>query len=87
MQKSGTSFCVPGPVSLLNELFTVWDPEIGRTNPSEHKHLKLSRSLTRGVIDRDLKLSTEELEYVQAIIFFPFLFLTRCISSFLPCHV
>ncbi|CAO2187730.1 unnamed protein product [Urochloa humidicola] len=71
-QESGTSFYVPGPVSLLNELVTVWDPELGRTNPSEHKHLKISRSLTRGIIDRDLKPSTEEeLEILQRIIKFP----------------
>jgi phosphatidylinositol 3-kinase len=38
----------------------VWDPELGRTNPSEHKQLKLARSLTRGIIDRDLKPSSNE---------------------------
>ena len=59
-QESGANFYAPTPVSLSNELVTVWDPELGRTNPSEHKQLKLARSLTRGIIDKDLKPSSNE---------------------------
>ncbi|RWW50979.1 hypothetical protein BHE74_00042717 [Ensete ventricosum] len=59
-QESGANFFAPSPVSSTNELVTVWDPEVGRTNPSEHKQLKLARSLTRGIIDRDLKPSVIE---------------------------
>ncbi|KAL6644171.1 hypothetical protein ACP70R_015779 [Stipagrostis hirtigluma subsp. patula] len=70
-QESGENFYVPAPVSLPNELVTVWDPEVGRTNPSEHKQLKLARSLTRGVIDRDLKPSSDERKLLQTIIKFP----------------
>lgn len=51
---------VPTSVTSTNELVTVWDPEVGRKNPSEHKQLKLARSLTRGIIDRDLKPSNSE---------------------------
>nr|VDD08765.1 unnamed protein product [Brassica oleracea] len=47
-QKSGAKFV------------TVWDTELGKFNPSEHKQLKLARSLDRGIIDRDLKPSNAE---------------------------
>nr|CAB3482560.1 unnamed protein product [Digitaria exilis] len=70
-QESGTNFYAPAPVSLSNELVTVWDPELGRTNPSEHKQLKLARSLTRGIVDRDLKPSSNERKLLQTIIKFP----------------
>lgn len=70
-QESGANFYAPAPVSLSNELVTVWDPELGRTNPSEHKQLKLARSLTRGIIDRDLKPSVNERKLLQRIIKFP----------------
>ncbi|XP_062191805.1 phosphatidylinositol 3-kinase, root isoform-like isoform X2 [Phragmites australis] len=70
-QESGTNFYAPAPVSLSNELVTVWDPELGRTNPSEHKQLKLSRSLTRGIVDKDLKPSSNERKLLQTIIKFP----------------
>jgi len=68
-QESGANFYIPAPVSLSNELVTVWDPELGRTNPSEHKQLKLARSLTRGIVDRDLKPSSNERKYVQVVFF------------------
>ncbi|VAI27506.1 unnamed protein product [Triticum turgidum subsp. durum] len=67
-QESGANFYAPTPVSLSNELVTVWDPELGRTNPSEHKQLKLARSLTRGIIDKDLKPSSNERKSLQRII-------------------
>ncbi|XP_044949205.1 phosphatidylinositol 3-kinase, root isoform [Hordeum vulgare subsp. vulgare] len=67
-QESGANFYAPTPVSLSNELVTVWDPELGRTNPSEHKQLKLARSLTRGIIDKDLKPSSNERKSLQKII-------------------
>ncbi|CAL5003099.1 unnamed protein product [Urochloa decumbens] len=70
-QESGANFYIPAPVSLSNELVTVWDPELGRTNPSEHKQLKLARSLTRGIVDRDLKPSSKERKLLQTIIKFP----------------
>ncbi|AQK52132.1 Phosphatidylinositol 3-kinase VPS34 [Zea mays] len=70
-QESGANFYTPAPVSLSNELVTVWDPELGRTNPSEHKQLKLARSLTRGIVDRDLKPSSNERKLLQTIIKFP----------------
>ncbi|GJN36589.1 hypothetical protein PR202_gb25465 [Eleusine coracana subsp. coracana] len=70
-QESGANFYAPTPVSLSNELVTVWDPELGRTNPSEHKQLKLARSLTRGIVDRDLKPSSNERKLLQTIIKFP----------------
>ncbi|KAK1320919.1 hypothetical protein QJS10_CPA03g00525 [Acorus calamus] len=59
-QESDVKSFSASPVSPTNELVVVWDPEVGRVNPSEHKQLKLARSLTRGIIDRDLKPSSNE---------------------------
>lgn len=41
---------------------------MGRDNPAELKAQKLARSLTRGVIDRDLKPDTEERRQIAAIL-------------------
>ncbi|KAI3937878.1 hypothetical protein MKW92_004481 [Papaver armeniacum] len=49
----------------------LWDPEVGRINPSEHKQLKLARSLTRGIIDRDLKPSINERKSIQKVLKYP----------------
>ncbi|KAL6660884.1 hypothetical protein ACP70R_000268 [Stipagrostis hirtigluma subsp. patula] len=48
-----------------------WTWGLGQTNPSEHKQLKLARSLTRGIVDRDLKPSSNERKLLQKIIKFP----------------
>ncbi|XP_020525808.1 phosphatidylinositol 3-kinase, root isoform isoform X2 [Amborella trichopoda] len=70
-QESGANFLCPSPVSSTNEIVIVWDPEVGRINPSEHKQLKLARSLTRGIIDRDLKPSSNERKAIQMILKYP----------------
>ncbi|KAJ6676742.1 PHOSPHATIDYLINOSITOL 3-KINASE CATALYTIC SUBUNIT TYPE 3 [Salix viminalis] len=70
-QESGANFLLPSPIASTNELVTVWDPEIGKTNPSEHKQLKLARSLSRGIIDRDLKPSSNERKSIQRILKYP----------------
>ncbi|XP_072999990.1 phosphatidylinositol 3-kinase, root isoform [Typha latifolia] len=70
-QESGANSFAPIPVSSTNELVTIWDPEVGRINPSEHKQLKLARSLTRGIIDRDLKPSSNERRSIQIILKYP----------------
>ncbi|KAH8493116.1 hypothetical protein Peur_072334 [Populus x canadensis] len=70
-QESGANFLLPSPIASSNELVTVWDPEIGKINPSEHKQLKLARSLTRGIIDRDLKPSSNERKSIQRILKYP----------------
>ncbi|KAJ4973014.1 hypothetical protein NE237_006188 [Protea cynaroides] len=70
-QESGANFFSPSPVSSTNELVTVWDPEVGRINPSEQKQLKLARSLTRGIIDKDLKPSSNERKSIQRILKYP----------------
>ncbi|ONK66305.1 uncharacterized protein A4U43_C06F6320 [Asparagus officinalis] len=70
-QESGANFLAPTFVSSTNELVTVWDPEVGRKNPSEHKQLKLARSLTRGIIDRDLKPSNSERKSIHRILKYP----------------
>ncbi|KAJ6765215.1 PHOSPHATIDYLINOSITOL 3-KINASE CATALYTIC SUBUNIT TYPE 3 [Salix koriyanagi] len=70
-QESGANFLLPSPIASTNELVTVWDPEIGKINPSEHKQLKLARSLTRGIIDRDLKPSINERKSIQRILKYP----------------
>ncbi|XP_024518652.1 phosphatidylinositol 3-kinase VPS34 [Selaginella moellendorffii] len=41
-------------------LCALWDTEIGRENPCEVKHFKLARSISRLVIDPDLKPSSKE---------------------------
>ena len=75
------------PISPSNELVIVWDPEVGRQNPSENKQLKLARSVTRGVIDRDLKPSSNEKKYVVSLYGVPFLILKAYSSllSYLSC--
>ncbi|KAM7484229.1 hypothetical protein LguiA_000238 [Lonicera macranthoides] len=70
-QESGANFLIPSPIASTNELVTVWDPEVGKINPSEHKQLKLARSLTRGIIDRDLKPSSNERKSIQRILKYP----------------
>ncbi|GLU21630.1 hypothetical protein SLE2022_377590 [Rubroshorea leprosula] len=70
-QESGANFLLPSPIASSNELVIVWDPELGRINPSEHKQLKLARSLTRGIIDRDLKPSSNERKIIQRILKYP----------------
>lgn len=70
-QEAGANFFSPSPVSSTNEIVTVWDPEVGRTNPSEHKQLKLARSLNRGIIDKDLKPSAIERRSIQRILKYP----------------
>ncbi|XP_010269374.1 PREDICTED: phosphatidylinositol 3-kinase, root isoform isoform X2 [Nelumbo nucifera] len=71
IKESGANFFSPLPVSSTNEIVTVWDPEVGRINPSEHKQIKLARSLTRGIIDRDLKPSSNERKSIQRILKYP----------------
>ncbi|CAK9182753.1 unnamed protein product [Ilex paraguariensis] len=70
-QESGANFLIPSPIASTNELVTVWDPEVGKVNPSEHKQLKLARSLTRGIIDKDLKPSISERKSIQRILKYP----------------
>ncbi|XP_073151220.1 phosphatidylinositol 3-kinase, root isoform isoform X1 [Henckelia pumila] len=70
-QESGANFLLPSPIASTNELVTVWDPEVGKMNPSEHKQLKLARSLNRGIIDRDLKPSSTERKSIQKIVKYP----------------
>ncbi|XP_038693251.1 phosphatidylinositol 3-kinase, root isoform-like isoform X1 [Tripterygium wilfordii] len=70
-QESGANFLLPSPITSTNELVIVWDPELGKINPSEHKQLKLARSLTRGIIDKDLKPSSNERKSIQRILKYP----------------
>ncbi|XP_059309314.1 phosphatidylinositol 3-kinase, root isoform isoform X2 [Lycium ferocissimum] len=70
-QESGANFLLPSPIASTNELVTVYDPEVGKINPSEHKQLKLARSLNRGIIDRDLKPSSTERKSIQRILKYP----------------
>ncbi|KAL7176613.1 hypothetical protein ACSBR2_030035 [Camellia fascicularis] len=69
--ESGANFLIPSPITTSNELVTVWDPEVGKINPSEHKQLKLARSLTCGIIDRDLKPRSSERKSIQRILKYP----------------
>eukprot|EP00200_Dunaliella_tertiolecta_P009890 CAMPEP_0202375868 /NCGR_PEP_ID=MMETSP1127-20130417/6472_1 /ASSEMBLY_ACC=CAM_ASM_000462 /TAXON_ID=3047 /ORGANISM="Dunaliella tertiolecta, Strain CCMP1320" /LENGTH=1054 /DNA_ID=CAMNT_0048973485 /DNA_START=2551 /DNA_END=5712 /DNA_ORIENTATION=+ len=49
-------------------IIVLHDPEVGRDNPAELKAQKLARSVTRGVIDRDLKPNGEERRRIAAIL-------------------
>nr|GEY03891.1 phosphatidylinositol 3-kinase, root isoform isoform X1 [Tanacetum cinerariifolium] len=71
LQESGPNLIIPASINSTNELVTVWDPEVGKINPSEHKQLKLARSLNRGIIDRDLKPSSTERKSIQRILKYP----------------
>ncbi|XP_056165510.1 phosphatidylinositol 3-kinase, root isoform isoform X2 [Syzygium oleosum] len=69
-QESGANF-LPPPIISTNELVIVSDPEMGRINPSEHKQLKLARSLTRGIIDKDLKPNSTQRKSIQKLLKYP----------------
>ncbi|KAI3817053.1 hypothetical protein L1987_10840 [Smallanthus sonchifolius] len=45
---------IPASITSTNDL-VVWDPEMGKINPSEHKQLKLVRSLNRELRARRVK--------------------------------
>ena len=45
--------------------------QIGRDNPAELKAQKLARSLTRGVIDRDLKPNSDERRKLTVVLKLP----------------
>lgn len=47
------------------------DPQVGWENPAELKAQKLARSLTRGIIDRDLKPNSEERRRIAAVLKLP----------------
>lgn len=70
-QEKGANLPIQAPILAANQLVLVWDPEVGKQNPSENKHLKLARSVTRGVIDRDLKPSSIERKEIQKILKYP----------------
>ncbi|KAH7428669.1 hypothetical protein KP509_09G010900 [Ceratopteris richardii] len=72
-QEEGTNPPIQAPILQSNQLVRILDPEAVRPNPnpSENKHLKLARSVTRGVIDRDLKPSSEERKEIQKILKYP----------------
>eukprot|EP00252_Welwitschia_mirabilis_P014030 TRINITY_DN31050_c0_g1_i1.p1 TRINITY_DN31050_c0_g1~~TRINITY_DN31050_c0_g1_i1.p1 ORF type:complete len:805 (-),score=163.60 TRINITY_DN31050_c0_g1_i1:204-2618(-) len=70
-QDLGVSYPSSSPFSPTNDLVTIWDPEVGRPNPSENKQVKLARSLTREVIDRDLKPSSNERKEIYKILKYP----------------
>lgn len=50
---------------------TLFDPEVGRPNPSELKAQKLARGVTRGLVDKDVKPNMEERRQINAILAHP----------------
>lgn len=46
-------------------------PQVGWENPAELKAAKLARSVTRGVIDRDLKPNSDEKRRIEAVLRLP----------------
>jgi phosphatidylinositol 3-kinase len=44
---------------------------VGRENPAELKAAKLARSLTRGLVDRDLKPNSDERRAIAAVLRLP----------------
>ncbi|KAL6752332.1 putative phosphatidylinositol 3-kinase [Haematococcus lacustris] len=57
--------------SVVEGIVVLEDAEVGRDNPAELKAQKLARSLTRGVIDKDLKPNSEEKKALGLIIKLP----------------
>eukprot|EP00877_Chromochloris_zofingiensis_P002248 jgi/Chrzof1/12023/Cz06g18140.t1 len=54
-----------------DDIILLHDPEVGWENPAELKAAKLARSLTRGVIDRDLKPNSDERRRIAAVLRLP----------------
>jgi phosphatidylinositol 3-kinase len=75
MQEYGAKLHTSVPSSLVdiskNKLVIACDPEIGRINPSEHKHSVLAWSLARGVNDREMKPSSVDQKLIQNILKYP----------------
>ena len=66
---SSTSYPpLPSPPTLRS---LVPPAQIGRDNPAELKAQKLARSLTRGVIDRDLKPNSDERRKLTVVLKLP----------------
>lgn len=74
-QEYGAKLHTSVPSSLVdiskNKLVIACDPEIGRINPSEHKHSVLAWSLARGVNDREMKPSSVDRKLIQNILKYP----------------
>lgn len=62
---------VPPTPRADSALIVLHDSEMGRDNPSELKAQKLARSLTRGMVDHNLKPDTEERRAINAILLSP----------------
>lgn len=74
---SGTGVVAPGAAGAASGsgagagIILLHDPEIGRENPAELKAQKLARSVTRGMVDRNLKPDTEERQRIDAVLSYP----------------
>eukprot|EP00879_Flechtneria_rotunda_P010868 GHRR01011358.1.p1 GENE.GHRR01011358.1~~GHRR01011358.1.p1 ORF type:complete len:821 (+),score=283.38 GHRR01011358.1:733-3195(+) len=53
------------------DIIRINDPEVGWENPAELKAAKLARSVTRGVIDKDLKPNSDERRRIAAVLRLP----------------
>lgn len=56
---------------ITSSLFTIFDPEIMRSNPVEAKHRRLVRSHRSGPLDRELKPSAEVRDELNEILSYP----------------
>ncbi|KAF0930784.1 hypothetical protein E2562_035256, partial [Oryza meyeriana var. granulata] len=74
-QEYGANMCTSAPLYLADpskhKLVIACDPEIGRINPSEHKHSVLAWSLARGVNDREMKPNSVDRKLIQTILKYP----------------
>ncbi|SPO21038.1 related to phosphatidylinositol 3-kinase [Ustilago trichophora] len=59
------------PNRITSSLFTIFDPEIARSNPVEAKHRRLVRSHRSGPLDRELKPSAEVRDELNEILSYP----------------
>ncbi|SAM69012.1 related to phosphatidylinositol 3-kinase [Ustilago bromivora] len=59
------------PNRITSSLFTIFDPEIMRSNPVEAKHRRLVRSHRSGPLDRELKPSAEVRDELNEILSYP----------------
>ncbi len=59
------------PNRITASLFTIFDPEIARSNPVEAKHRRLVRSHRSGPLDRELKPSAEVRDELNDVLSYP----------------
>ncbi|SNX81777.1 related to phosphatidylinositol 3-kinase [Melanopsichium pennsylvanicum] len=68
---AAAAFAISDPNRITSSLFTIFDPDIFRSNPVEAKHRRLVRSHRSGPLDRELKPSAEVRDELNEILSYP----------------